>query len=106
MGNAAPSLLDSTARVTSRQSDSDAMASVAATASLSRIDAMAGLLKPAGLTDRVMVEHIPVQAGESLRATGFVTIFTGKIAAEAFVKAAEMRRRGRYARDPRSSSPL
>lgn len=58
MGIAAPSLLQSTARVTIRQSDSEATASEAATASLSRVDAMAiaGPLKPAGLKHRVMVE--------------------------------------------------
>ena len=55
MGIAAPSLLDSTVMVTIRQSDSEAIASEAATASLSRGDATvtAGLLKPA-VPDRVM----------------------------------------------------
>jgi len=51
-------LLDSTVRVTIRQSDSEAIASEAATASLSLLDATAtaGLEKPAGPEDRVMVE--------------------------------------------------
>jgi hypothetical protein len=55
MGIAAPSLLDSTVMVTIRQSDSEAIASAAATASLSRGDATAavGLVKPAA-PDRVM----------------------------------------------------
>ena len=55
MGIAATSLLDSTVMVTIRQSDSEAIASEAATASLSRGDATvtAGLLKPA-VPDRVM----------------------------------------------------
>ncbi len=58
MGIPAPSLPDSTVRVTIRQSDSEAMASEAATASLSRVDALAtaGPLKPAGPKDRVMIE--------------------------------------------------
>ena len=57
MGIAVPSLLDSTVRVTIRQSDSAAIASEAATASVSRVDATAaaGLPKPAGREDRVMV---------------------------------------------------
>jgi hypothetical protein len=51
----APSLPDSTVMVTIRQSDSDAIASEAATACLSRGDATAtaGLVKPA-VPDRVM----------------------------------------------------
>lgn len=55
MGIAAPSLFDSTVMVTIRQSDSEAIASTAATASLSRGDATAtaGLVKPAA-PDRVM----------------------------------------------------
>lgn len=58
MGIPAQNLPDSIARVAIRQSDSEAMASEAATASLSRVDAMAtaGPLKPAGPKDRVMVE--------------------------------------------------
>jgi hypothetical protein len=58
MGKAAPSLFDSTVRVTIRQSDTEAIASEAATASNSRLDAnaAAGLAKPAGREDRVMVE--------------------------------------------------
>jgi hypothetical protein len=57
MGMPAPSLLDSTVRVTIRQSDSEAIASEAATAPLSRVDATAtaGPVKPAGPIDRVMV---------------------------------------------------
>ena len=57
MGNQAPSLFDSTVRVTIRQSDTDAIASEAATASNSRRDdtAIAGQLKPAVPEDRVMV---------------------------------------------------
>jgi len=53
----APILLDSTVRVTIRQSDSEAIASAAATASISRGDATAtaGLEKPAAPEDRVMV---------------------------------------------------
>ena len=60
MGSAAPSLLDSTVRVTIRQSDSEAIASEAATASNSRFDAtaIAGLVKPVGPKDRVMVQQI------------------------------------------------
>jgi hypothetical protein len=56
-GNPAPSLCDSTVRVTIRQSDSEATASEAATASNSRGDAttIAGQLKPAAPEDRVMV---------------------------------------------------
>jgi hypothetical protein len=55
MGIAVLSLLDSTVMVTIRQSDSEAIASEAATASLSRGDAtaIAGLVKPAA-PDRVM----------------------------------------------------
>jgi hypothetical protein len=58
MGTPAPSLHDSTVRVTIRQSDSEAIASEAATASVSRVDVegTAGLLKPAEPEDRVMVE--------------------------------------------------
>jgi hypothetical protein len=56
MGIVAASLLDSTVMVTIRQSDSDAIASEAATASLNRDDATAtvGLEKPAAPDDRVM----------------------------------------------------
>ena len=55
-GNPAPSLFDRTVRVTIRQSDSAAMASEAATASLTRVDATAtaGQLKPAAPEDRFM----------------------------------------------------
>jgi hypothetical protein len=55
MDIAAPSLLDSTVMVTIRQSDSEAIASEAATASRSRGDATAtaGLVKPA-VPDRIM----------------------------------------------------
>ncbi|WP_298254787.1 hypothetical protein [Bradyrhizobium sp.] len=58
MGIAASSLLESTARVTIRQSDREAMASEVATASLGRVDAMAIAepLKPAGLKNRIMDE--------------------------------------------------
>jgi hypothetical protein len=58
MGIAAPSLLDSTASVTIRHSESEAIASETATASLSLLEASAaaGLVKPAGLEGRVMVE--------------------------------------------------
>jgi hypothetical protein len=57
MGMPAPSLLDSTVRVTIRQSDSEAIASEAATAPLSRVDAAAtsGLVKPTGPENQVMV---------------------------------------------------
>ena len=57
MGIAAPSLLDTTVMVTIRQSDSEAIASEAATASINRRDATAtaGLVKPAAPEDRVMV---------------------------------------------------
>ena len=57
MGMPEPSLLDSTVRVTIKQSDSEAIASEAATASNSWVDATAtaGLVKPAGPEDRVMV---------------------------------------------------
>ena len=57
MGKLVPILLDSTVRVTIRQSDSEAIASAAATASISRGDATAtaGLEKPAAPEDRVMV---------------------------------------------------
>ena len=50
-------MLDSTVMVTIRQSDSEAIASDAATASLSRVDATAtaGPVKPAVPEDRVMV---------------------------------------------------
>ena len=56
-GNPAPSLFDSTVRVTIRQSEIEAIASEAATASNSRGDAttIAGQLKPAVPEDRVMV---------------------------------------------------
>ena len=55
-GNPAPSLFDSTVSVTIRQSDTAAIASEAATASLSRGDATAtaGQLKPAVPEDRLM----------------------------------------------------
>ena len=51
-------MFDSTVRVTIRQSDTEAIASEAATASKSRLDATAaaGLEKPAGREDLVMVE--------------------------------------------------
>jgi hypothetical protein len=57
MGIPVPSLLDSTVMVTIRQSDSEAIASDAATASLSRVDATATAVpvKPAVPEDRVMV---------------------------------------------------
>jgi len=57
MGNPAPNLFDSTVRVTIRQSDSEAIASEAATASNRRLDAAAaaGLVEPAGRENRVMV---------------------------------------------------
>lgn len=57
MGIAAPSVLDTTVMVTIRQSDSEAIASEAATASISRGEATAtaGLVKPAAPEDRVMV---------------------------------------------------
>jgi hypothetical protein len=53
---AMPAWLESKVRVTIRQSDSEAIASEAATASLSRGDATvtAGQLKPAAPEDRVM----------------------------------------------------
>src|SRR5579864_6659936 len=89
-GNPAPSLLDSTVRVTIRQSDSEAIASEAATASLNRIDATAtaGLEQPTGPEDRGMVEKVLIkQPNQSRRAERispirhrFVTVFTGKIA--------------------------
>ena len=58
MGIPAPSLPDSTVKVTIKQSESDAMASEAATVPLSRVDAIAtaGPVKPAGAKDRLMVE--------------------------------------------------
>jgi hypothetical protein len=61
-GIPAPSLLDSTVRVTIRQSDSEAIASEAATASLSPGDATAtaGRLKPATPEDRVMVQILKI----------------------------------------------
>jgi hypothetical protein len=54
-------------RATIRQSDAEAIASEAATASNSRLDATAaaGLAKPAARKDRVMVEQILRGAGES-----------------------------------------
>jgi hypothetical protein len=56
MGIPEPSLLDSTAKVTIRQSDSEAIASEAATASLNRGDAtaVAGPVKPAAIVGRIM----------------------------------------------------
>jgi hypothetical protein len=58
IGRLAPSLLDSTASATITQSESAATASEAATASLSLLDATAtaGMWKPAGPEDRVIVE--------------------------------------------------
>jgi hypothetical protein len=52
-----PILLDSTVTATIRHSESEAIASEAATASISRGDATAtvGLVKPAAPEDRVMV---------------------------------------------------
>ena len=52
-----PILPNNTVSVTIRQSDSEAIASEAATASNSRVDATAtaGLVKPGGPEDRVMV---------------------------------------------------
>ena len=76
MGMPEPSLLDSTASVTIRQSESEAIASETATTSLSLLDAsaVAGLVKPAGPEDRVMVESLQKKrtnqshrAGESVR---------------------------------------
>jgi hypothetical protein len=57
MGIDALNLLASTVMVTIRQSDSEAIASEAATASLSRGDATAtaGLVKPAAPEHRVMI---------------------------------------------------
>ncbi len=91
MGIPVASLLDSTVMVTIRQSDSEAIASEAATASISRGDAtaIAGLVKPAAPEDRVMVQIPETQTGQSpattdgriTRALSFVTIFVGKIGA-------------------------
>ena len=115
MGNAPPILLDSTTSVTIRHSESEAIASEAATASCSLLDATAaaGLLKPAGPGDRVMVESLQKSANQSHRAgrislarCRFVTVFTGKIAARPAGKAAEVGRGGRYAHDPRNQAPL
>jgi hypothetical protein len=60
-------LLDSTVMVTIRQSDSEAIASEAATASLNRDDATAtvGLEKPAAPDDRVMVQILKNLAGQT-----------------------------------------
>ena len=55
-GNPAASLFNNTVSVTIRQRDTEAIASEAATASLSRVDATAtaGQLKPTVPEDRVM----------------------------------------------------
>lgn len=67
MGRPKPSLLDSTASVTIRHSESEAIASETATASLSLLDASAaaGLVKPAGPEDRVMVESLQKRTNQS-----------------------------------------
>jgi hypothetical protein len=69
MAMPAPILLDSTVRVTIRHSDSEAIASDAATASLNRGDATAaaGLVKPAATADRVMVQILEIQNGPIAR---------------------------------------
>jgi hypothetical protein len=102
--------------VTIRQSDSEAIASEAATASLSRGDAAvtAEQLKPAAPEDRVMgpnpwnleADEMPALAGESPALCGFVTTYAGKIAAGIYRKTAKSGRSGRYARYPGNSSPF
>ena len=66
MGITVASLLDSTVMVTIRQSDSEATASEATTASISRGDATAtaGPVKPAAPEDRAMVQIPETQAGQ------------------------------------------
>jgi hypothetical protein len=66
IGIAMETLIESTVRVTIRHSDSDPIASVAATASVSRDEATGadGLSKPAGPGDRIMAEILQC-AGES-----------------------------------------
>jgi hypothetical protein len=66
-------LFDSTVSVTIRQSDTEAIASAAATASLSLGDATAtaGLLKPAVPEDRVMVQILKnLEADQTPALTG------------------------------------
>jgi hypothetical protein len=102
--------------VTIRQSDSAAIASEAATASLNRGDAAvtAEQLKPAAPEDRVMgpnpynleVVECPPLTGESPTLCVFVTIHAGKIGAGVYRKTAKSGRNGRYARYPSNSSPL
>src|SRR5579864_7664976 len=72
MGMPKPSLLDSTASVTTRQSESEAIASETASASLSLLDASAaaGPVKPAGPEDRVMVEQILVENAQTTPTVG------------------------------------
>ena len=72
-GNPAPSLFDSTVRVTIRQSESEAITSEAATASLSPVDATAtaGQLKPAAPEDRFMGPNpCDLKAGQKLAIAG------------------------------------
>ncbi len=71
MGMPEPSLLDSTASVTIRHSESEAIASETATTSLSLLDASAaaGLVKPAGPEDGVIVESLQkIRTNQSHRA--------------------------------------
>ena len=112
----APILFDSTVRVTIRHSDSEAIASDAATASLNRGDATAaaGLVKPAATADRVMVQILEIQYGPIARShrranhphMRFVTIFVGEIAAGTHSKMAKSGQLGFYARYPRNPSPV
>ncbi len=62
-------LIDNTVRVTIRQSDNAPIASVAATASISRVDATGAgrLLKPAAPDDRFMAFEILQSAGRITR---------------------------------------
>jgi len=83
-------LLESTVRATIRHSDSEANASEAATASISRVEATgAGQPpKPAALVDRIMVTN-PSRRGRITCESHCLAAATGNIAAGASLKAAK-----------------
>jgi hypothetical protein len=93
IGIAMLTLIESTVRVTIRHSDSEPIASEAATASASRDEATSadGLSKPVAPDDRIMAEILQC-AGESPTASGDYPGIAGNIAAAPGLKMAKWRR--------------
>jgi hypothetical protein len=90
-----PTLIDSTVTATIRHSDSEPIASAAATASVNRDEAAGALrpLKPAAPGDRVMVQILQ-SAGRITRSVkANLAILAGNNAAVAAAKTAESRQR-------------